>query len=253
MAYDLSLWILTRPVAWSALDALPPSLSGRAWQIGGLHVLELWPAGDPPSYPGLTRPEDLPWTGPPHPLLTRLAQIDALVEAQDTTPPIQAEPALALAMWLSDRLATEVLYIAANDDGLDLAALAAKGELRQLVAHGEGLSVAANASGLVQVTLHPPRLFEDDEEDGEEDDEELVAFGEALKADLAALPEVLVRHGDRVPDSVMHSAALALWPAEAPLHAPLGLGTFEALEGLASQAKIVWGEGMVKKPWWRFW
>jgi hypothetical protein len=92
-----------------------------------------------------------------------------------------------------------------------------------------------------------------DEEDGEEDDEELVAFGEALKADLAALPEVLVRHGDRVPDSVMHSAALALWPAEAPPHAPLGLGTFEALERLASQAKIVWGEGMVKKPWWRFW
>ena len=29
-------------------------------------------------------------------------------------------PALALAMWLSERLATEVLYIAANDDGLDL-------------------------------------------------------------------------------------------------------------------------------------
>jgi len=249
MAYDLSVWILTRPVAWSALDALPPALHGRACQIGGISVLELWPAGHPPSHPGLTRPEDLPWLGPPDPILTRLAQIDALVEAQNTPPPIQAEPALALAMWLSKRLATEVLYIAANDDGLDLAALAAKGELQDLLAHGQGLSVEANASGLVRVTLHPPRLFDDDPED----DEELIDFAEALKADLRALPELLVHQGDRVPEGVMHSAAMALWPAEGPSHLPLGLGSFDALEHLPARGTLVWGEGLATKPWWRFW
>lgn len=249
MAYDLSLWILTRPVAWSALDALPPALHGRAWQIGGLSVLEFWPAGETPSCPGLARPEDLPWSGAPHPTLTRLAQIDALVEAQDTPAPVQVEAAIALAMWLSERLSAEVLYVAANDDGLDLAAIAAKGELRQLLAHGQGLSVATNASGLVQVTLHPPRLFADDPEE----DEELDAFGEALNADLSALEGVLVRQGHTAPEGVMHSAAMALWPAEAPSHAPLGLGSFDALDGLASHGAVVWGEGLAKKPWWRLW
>lgn len=72
---------------------------------------------------------------------------------------------------------------------------------------------------------------------------ELEGFAAALRVDLRALEGVPVRDGDHAPAGVMYSAAMALWPAEAPPHAPLGFGSLDALDGLAKAGRIVSGRG----------
>lgn len=134
-------------------------------------------------------------------------------------------PALKLALRLNRLLEVDTLCFAANDDGVNFAAMVRDGRLGAFLSLAELGSVVLSDEGIV---VRPELVYYD-----EESKEEAEAIEEDFDA-LRSLPGVTVSPLKVVPEEeaeprTIHEAVLRLWPKDWPDAAKsTGIGTWDS-------------------------
>lgn len=226
MGYQSAAFVFGGAPEWQRLEGVRPDLALSGFQHAetGLAVLFARPVGeDEDRYP-FTRLFERPDLEPPlldagNEALARAASAAAGLLTDEWYGTSVVRPALNAAFALHQALGQPMLYIAANDEGLNLGVLVEQGRLAKFVFHGEeGYAELIDGT----IVLQPVEI------DGEECYLDLDEVAEEL-GELRALevrPPIVSEDDDW---RYMHSAPIKVWPHDWPSPAAvLGLGTWDA-------------------------
>lgn len=225
MGYQSAAFVLSGVPDWRRLEGVLPTLalSGFEHAETGLALLFARPiAEDEDRYPYLRLLEepdlDLPPPGADNESLVNAAAVAAGLLSDTSYDTRAVRPALKAALALNKALGRPVLYLAANDEELNLGFLAEQGTITKFAFHGvEGSAELVGGNIFVQPV----------EYEGEDPWLDCNEIAE----ELGEVPLLQIKPSITLEDSCrhMHSASMHIWPREWPNPAEvLGLGTWDA-------------------------